>query len=137
MTAMIGGCLCGKIRYRAEGAPLLTGVCHCKDCQKQTGSSSMVFVVVKRDGFALEGSPGMFQTVGDSGKPVLRHFCRDCGSPVFSLVSFLSEFSMIPAGTLDDRSQVKPTMHIYCDSAQPWVRIDDDVAKFPKARPRS
>jgi hypothetical protein len=138
MPSMNGSCLCGKIRYRAEGDPVLTGVCHCAHCQKQTGTSYLVFVAVKRAGFSVvDGTPGIYETIGDSGKPVKRHFCRDCGSPVFSLIDVAPDFTMLPAGTLEDRSWVKPSMHLYCDSAQPWVRIDGDVTKFPKARVRA
>jgi hypothetical protein len=112
--------------------------CHCTECQKQTGSSFSIIVAVPRDALEVQGdSLSSFTTVGtDSGQEVARHFCRECGSPIVSLGDGMPELAFIKAGTLEDRSWLEPQMHVWCDSAQPWVPLDGHPgAKLPRGVP--
>jgi hypothetical protein len=127
-----GGCLCGKVRYSAEAEPAFVGVCHCKSCQKGSGTAFNVVVAVPKPAVTVQGSLKTFQGRGDSGKATYRRFCPDCGSPIASEPDMLPDVMIIPAGTLDDASWIKPTMQIYCDSAQPWVKLEGDMQSFPK-----
>jgi hypothetical protein len=134
---MDGGCLCEAIRYHVDGDPLMTGVCHCTHCQKQSGAAFSLFVMVPKQNFRLErGTPARFETLGESGNPVQRHFCRDCGSPLYSEAAIAPDFYFLKAGTLDERAWLKPTLHLFCDSAQPWVAIDESAKRFARGRPR-
>jgi hypothetical protein len=138
MAKLSGSCLCGKIAYVSDADPIATAACHCTDCQKQTGTSFSVIVAVPRESLRLEGeSLGSFTTIGtDSGKEVLRQFCRDCGSPVVSLSEAMPELALIKAGTLEDTSWLKPQMHVWCDSAQPWIPLEGHAgAKLPRGAP--
>src|SRR5262249_17257281 len=119
MQQMVGGCLCGKVRYSAEADPVFTAVCHCKNCQKQAGTSFSVVVAIPDSSFSVTGPLKTFEDTGDSGKPVHRNFCPDCGSPITSVVDAMPGLVFIKAGTLDDSSWLKPTMEVYCDSVQP------------------
>ena len=132
MSKIAGGCLCGKIRYSAEAEPVLTAVCHCKNCQKQTGASFSVVVGVPSAALSVKGSLKTFDDTGDSGKPVHRNFCPDCGSPITSIVEATPELTFIKAGTLDDASWLKPTVEVWCRSAQPWVSLAGDRPKFAR-----
>src|SRR6516162_5107644 len=79
--------------------------------------------------------PGQLKTfndTGDSGQPVRRNFCPECGSPITSDVAIMPDITFIKAGTLDDTSWLDPKMHVYCDSAQRWTPIPDDSQKFAK-----
>ncbi|HJU18150.1 MAG TPA: GFA family protein [Stellaceae bacterium] len=69
---------------------------------------------------------------GDSGKVLHRAFCPQCGSSLFDEAEAMPNVAMIQAGTLDDPSWVKPTMEIFCDSAQPWVQLGGDRKRFPR-----
>ena len=60
----------------------------------------------------------------DTGQEVARRFCRDCGSPIVSLPEAMPEVAFIKAGTLDDTSWLEPQLHVWCESAQPWVALD-------------
>ncbi len=133
MTRIEGGCLCGAVRYRSDSEPLMTAVCHCTHCQKQTGTSFSIIVAVPRDDFSVTGETRAFQDTGDSGKPVNRHFCPQCGSPIFSDVTALADRLFVKAGTLDDSSSLSPQAHIYCQSAQPWISLGEDVPRFPRS----
>ena len=73
-----------------------------------------------------------FDHTGGSDKPVHRNFCPDCGSPITSITGARPGLSSIKAGTLDDASWLKPTVEIWCGSAQPWVSLAGDRQKFAK-----
>src|SRR3954451_10325716 len=82
MPSVQGSCLCGGVTYRSDAEPLFTAACHCRHCQKQTGTSFSVVVGVPADGFELEGdSLASYTPAGDDrGQDVDRRFCRECGS---------------------------------------------------------
>ena len=116
MREMTGGCLCGQVRYSASAEPAVVVVCHCKDCQKQSGTAFSVEVGVSKSSISIQGQLKTFHDTGDSGQPVERKFCPDCGSPIISDIAIMPELSFIKAHTLDDTSWLDPKMHIYCDS---------------------
>ena len=67
-----GGCLCGAVRYTADADPTSATVCHCKDCQKFTGSAFAVLVRVPKESVTIEGTLKTFSSLGGSGNPILR-----------------------------------------------------------------
>ena len=136
MPQISGGCLCGKVRYAANAEPVFTGVCHCKNCQKQAGTAFSIVVAVPKPALTINGTLKTYADRGDSGKGVSRRFCPDCGSPILSEVEVMPDLAIIKAGTLDDTSWLQPAMEIFCDSAQPWVKLAGDHARFPKMPPR-
>jgi hypothetical protein len=132
MREMRGGCLCGQIRYIATAEPAFVAVCHCKNCQKQAGTAFTVVVGIPKSAISIKGRLKTFNDTGDSGQPVHRNFCPECGSPVTSDVAVMPDLTLIKGGTLDDTSWLDPKMHVYCDSAQRWVPIPEDSQKFAK-----
>jgi hypothetical protein len=130
-----GGCLCGKVRYSADAEPAFVGVCHCKDCQKESGTAFNIVVAIPQPALALQGAVKAFDAHGDSGKGVRRRFCPECGSTLLSEPEALPGVAILRAGTLDDTSSLTPQMEIYCDSAQPWVALGGDRPRFPKMPP--
>jgi hypothetical protein len=126
-----GKCLCGKLTYEADADPNLVCVCHCKDCQRQTGTAFATLVIIPRDTFKMDGERRTFTQAGGSGQPLKRHFCPDCGSPIAIDAAVLPDSVLISAGTLDDTSFVKPTRNIFCSSAQRWVPLTQDTPNFP------
>ena len=136
MPKIEGGCLCGKVRYSTDAEPALSAVCHCKHCQKQTGTSYSTLVAVPKGSLNIEGeSLTAFNDVGESGLPVLRYFCQNCGSPISTDVKAMPDLDFIKAGTLDDSSWFKPQIQIWCDHTQPGVKIEGDGPKFEKNPP--
>ena len=126
-----GGCLCGQVSYTADGEAALVGVCHCKHCQKQSGSAFSINLAVPRAALTItSGDPAVYADKGDSGAAVCRHFCRDCGSPLFSDAASLPQWLILKAGTLDDPSRVKPDVNAWCKSAQPWTPHPEGVPRF-------
>ena len=134
MAKIAGHCLCGAVRYRSDAQPAMTAVCHCDNCQRQSGTAMSIIVGMPAGSVTFEGESSLetFVDRGLSGKAVKRRFCKNCGSPIVSLVEMMPDLHFIKAGTLDDKSWLQPTMHVWCDSAQPWVQIPEGVTRFPK-----
>jgi hypothetical protein len=132
MATITGGCLCGNVRYSAEAAPAFMSVCHCRDCQKFSGSAFLTVVALPKAAVAITGTLKGFAKRGDSGKPIERFFCPDCGASIMDEAETLPGLVMIAAGTLDDPGWVKPTLQIYCASAQPWVELGGAMKRFDK-----
>jgi hypothetical protein len=81
---------------------------------------------------SVQGELKTFEDKGDSGKAVYRRFCPNCGSGIIDEVDVLPGLTIVLAGGLDDPAAFKPTMEIYCSSAQPWVHAGDERTQFPK-----
>ena len=105
MTRNEGGCLCGRIRYATLATPIQVTVCHCKFCQKATGSAYMVEPIFLNDDFVLlAGSPKTFdQRSNGSGKTVHVHFCGDCGTKLWLSFERFPDVVDVYAGTFSDR----------------------------------
>jgi len=129
-----GGCLCGNVRYTADADPVVQGVCHCTDCQRQTGSPFSVFVGVPSAAFSIEGDTlSSITTIGeDHGGETERHFCSACGAPVFSFSPQAPGITLIKAGSLDDGSWLEPTLVVYASSAQPWSPRFESATSFER-----
>ena len=105
--------------------------CHFSHCQKQTSSAFSILVAVPKGSLQIEGEPlGAYETQGESGQPLIRKFCTNCGSGIVTDVTVTPDLEWIKAGTLDDTSWLQPQVHWWCDSAQPWVKIDEAVPAF-------
>ncbi|MFK7966604.1 MAG: GFA family protein [Burkholderiaceae bacterium] len=133
MSKISGSCLCGKVTYSSKAEPAMIAVCHCPDCQKQSGSPFSVNVLVPNDEVDLKGdSLSQFTVTGDSGMPVTRNFCNACGSPITTVLPAFNNLAAVKSGTLDDSSWVEPTIEIWCDSKQPWSKINSEIPTAAK-----
>jgi hypothetical protein len=128
-----GGCACGAIRYECTAEPLLSLNCHCRDCQRETGSAFAPILGVLKAAFTLtQGSPKSFDLTADSGQTTRRAFCAECGSPLFGQPGSRPDMVTIRVGSLDDPSEFRPGRDIYTASAQPWDYMNPDLPKDPK-----
>ncbi len=117
-----GGCLCGAVRFHFDRAAVVgSNHCHCRDCQRATGSAFATFCMVPDAAFELErGQPRGFTVKGESGGDVTRSFCGDCGSQLYSNVAVMPGFMFVKSGALDDASWMEPASDFWGSSAQPW-----------------
>jgi hypothetical protein len=126
-----GRCLCGAVRYESAGDPVFSLQCHCRDCQRQTGSAYIAAMRVPSAGFRItQGAPKHYVSTSDSGNDVTRAFCSDCGSPIFIQVSTRPDLVGLRVGTLDDPSGFRPDADIFVRSAQPWDHMDPGLPKY-------
>jgi hypothetical protein len=129
---LTGGCLCGAIRYTVSVPITELRMCHCRDCQKSTGTAGSVNAMIKSDTIRItQGTPKRYSVTADSGRTLHRFFCGDCGSPLFSRRELTPENTGLRIGTLDDSSNMRITANIWTTSARPWAYIDPASQQFP------
>lgn len=137
MPRIPGGCLCGAVHYELAAQPSLVVVCHCTTCQKNTRSAFSLNLAMPQDAVTISGdSLATYEDhSGASGKPFHRAFCSRCGSPISGRGEAYPGMPFLKAGTLDDRSWLKPEGHIWCVEKQPWVPIELGALQVPGATP--
>jgi hypothetical protein len=110
VTVRTGGCLCGRVQYEVRGEPMRTGLCHCADCRKESGSVFATFAIWPRAAFSSTGDVAVFQG---------RSFCPTCGSRLFNLSDDEAE---IRVGGLDVApTALRPTSEIWVKRREPWL----------------
>lgn len=120
-----GGCLCGAVRFRAEGEPVNVRICHCRNCQKAMGSPFYARALFIPAALHVEGEIGHYPT-----SPGLhREFCKACGTRLFSRRTNGTAVGVALA-TFDDRNAFAPTEHIWVTEKIDWVRIDDGLPQY-------
>ncbi len=119
-----GGCFCGQIRYRVTGEPVMQLLCFCDDCLSTAGTDGYAGYMVKSEEFELlQGDPRTFEKTSKEGRPVIKHFCGNCGSNLWGVTSF--GLTSITAGTLDDPNNFHPAKKVFTKNAPHWARIPD------------
>ncbi len=121
--ALSGQCQCGNIRYRINGEPLTLYACHCLDCQAQSSSAFGLSMWVNFDDFELQqGKLKSWSTRADDDTEKQCAFCPNCGTRIYHA----SDDSIISlkAGSLDDKSQLKPVAHIWTKRAHDWIALE-------------
>jgi hypothetical protein len=133
MSEVTGRCLCGHVTWRYDGEVGPASYCHCEDCRRCTGSAFNVGVRLQRADFHVTGgSPKGYTKRGDSGRELTRHFCPECGSPIFTSAPKHPDHVYVKAGTFDDPSLVRPERQAWVASAVAWRRIALDLPTFEK-----
>ncbi|MFT4150224.1 MAG: GFA family protein [Paracoccaceae bacterium] len=122
MTAITGGCLCGLVRYRAEGPVVNARVCHCRLCQKAVGAAFNARLLFPRAAVEITGDVAEFP----SSEAIQRGFCPRCGTTLYSHRHAAGMIGMT-VGSLDDPAVFAPECHIFTASKQPWVTIPAGV----------
>lgn len=126
---LTGGCACRALRYVVEAEPILMLNCHCRDCQRASGSAYAAHVVVPKAAAHFRGPVGQHAVVGGSGKLVHREFCPSCGSPVAIRLDTMPTILGLAAASLDDPTLYTPSAEVFTDSAQPWNRMLEHTEK--------
>ena len=128
---LAGGCACGAVRYRLGSAPMFVHCCHCRDCQRQTGSAFVINALIETDRITiLSGRPKPVAVPTESGRPHEIHRCADCGTALWSDYGGRPALRFVRVGTLDDPSAFRPDVHIYVRSKLPWVALPEDTPTF-------
>ena len=125
-----GGCRCGAVRYAVDGEVLHHALCHCGDCQKNSGAPMVAWIAFKSADFHVtKGEAVVYNGNGAS----FRHFCGKCGTPVF----FVNEETLpgivdVHSVTLDDPDAFAPQAHIQTAERRAWMDGVDELPKFER-----
>jgi hypothetical protein len=127
-----GGCACGAIRYALTAAPMIVHACHCRNCQKLTGSAFAINLWIERKFVVASGAePVAFRHTAGSGKPHDVFACPACGTALWSKYHAApGDTVLLRGGTLDDPAAVKPDVHIFTRSKVPWLDLPKDARAF-------
>jgi len=128
---LVGGCLCGGVRFRITGKIGPAAYCHCKQCQRASGSAFAANAPVRTTYFELTSGDALVSEYESSpGKH--RAFCRRCGSPVYSRRDSEPDIRRIRLGTVDSDPERRPVAHFWVRSKAPWYSIEDSLPQYPE-----
>jgi hypothetical protein len=129
-----GGCTCRSVRYRITAPPMFVHCCHCRWCQRETGSAFVINALIEADRIELmSGELEVIDTPSESGKGQKIHRCPICKIAVWSNYSGSGDgIHFLRVGTLDEPDQVPPDIHIFTSSKQPWVTLPPGVPAVPE-----
>jgi hypothetical protein len=131
---MDGGCTCRAVRYRLTGAPLIVHACHCRWCQRETGTAFAHNALYEAARVThLAGEPEIVLTPSASGKGQRIARCPTCRVAVWSNYPQAGAVvRFVRVGTLDEPGGLPPDIHIYTASKQPWVTLPPDARAVPE-----
>lgn len=126
-----GQCFCGSLRYRMHGRPMFVHCCHCKDCQRQSGSAFAINGLIEADRIELNsGQPVAHAMPTDSGRPHDIYRCEACQTAVWSDYGKRSWLRFVRLATLENPGDFVPDVQIYTRSKLPWVVLPEGAAIF-------
>jgi hypothetical protein len=131
-TVLSGGCECGAIRYECSAESIMAGHCHCRSCQKASGTGHVSHLMVPKAAVTITGDARLYERAADSGNRVRRGFCPNCGAAVYGESSGWPDMLTLRAGSLDCPELFRPGMIVYADDAPSWDRMDPALPSFPK-----
>ena len=125
-----GSCLCGSIQFQIKNVPKQINLCHCKMCQKFSGSAFGSFMRVHAFDFEITQGKEL-EKIYDSSEWAARAFCKNCGSSLKYINKNTPEWVILAAGCLDDHPGIEPRHHIFVKDKAPWYEIDNNIPRFP------
>jgi hypothetical protein len=134
MYPVEGGCDCRAVRYRLHSAPLFVHCCHCRWCQRETGSAFALNAMIEADRVSMiTGEPQMVATPSNSGKGQSIARCPVCRIALWSNYAGAGNtVHFVRVGTLDQPDRFPPDIHIFTASKQPWVILPSSVPAVPE-----
>jgi hypothetical protein len=118
---MTGGCACGRVRFKAEVEPAEAYLCHCRMCQRSTGSVSIAFVNAKLDGVQWDGEPDWYESSPIAKRP----FCSNCGTSLGFMFNEDTDKMDLTVASFDDPSPFKPRHHFGAESIhRAWINTE-------------
>jgi len=126
-----GGCTCGAVRYRIEAEPLIVHCCHCRWCQRETGSAFVLNALVEADRVSVHGAFDLVHTPSASGRGQRIARCPTCRVALWSHYPGGGDaLRFVRVGTLDRPDRFPPDVHIYTASKQPWIALPEGARVF-------
>lgn len=130
LTRYAGGCLCGAVRYVAEGEPSVMGHCYCADCRKASGSGFIPFMGFGAGAVSFTGETLKFVSPSARGGMATRNSCPVCGGLVFGGDREADDSFTIYAGSLDDPSLFRPQVAIFARDRPNWACLPPGLKVF-------
>ncbi|KFB09864.1 GFA family protein [Nitratireductor basaltis] len=123
MTKAAGGCLCGALRFEAEGSPKRVGLCHCMDCRKHHGALFHASAIYSEKAVEITGASAQYEN---------RHFCPRCGSSVYSRSGEELELHL---GSFDSPNLFTPSYELWVIRREEWLPPFPATTQYERNRP--
>ena len=129
-----GGCTCRHVRYRVISKPMFVHCCHCRWCQRETGTAFALNAMIEADRVErLGGEVEIIDTPSHSGKGQKYSRCPKCRIALWSTYAGPGDaVRFIRVGTLDEPDRLPPDIHIFTMSKQPWVVLPAGTPAMPE-----
>jgi hypothetical protein len=129
-----GGCDCGVVRYRMQTEPLFVHCCHCRWCQRESGASFALNAMIEADRVVhLNSEPEIADTPSNSGKGQKIARCPKCRIALWSTYAGAGPvLRFVRVGTLDSPDFLRPDIHIFTASKQPWIELPPGIPAVPE-----
>ena len=133
-TAHDGGCTCRFVRYRMTTKPLFVHCCHCRWCQRETGTAFALNAMIESDRvLLLQGEVEVVDTPSNSGKGQKISRCPRCRIALWSNYAGAGDaVRFVRVGTLDEPDRLPPDIHIFTSSKQAWVVLGPEARAVPE-----
>lgn len=126
-----GSCLCEQVKFEIHGDFESFFLCHCKHCQKDTGSAHAANLFSSKAQLIWLTGQDKVKTFVLPNTRHTKSFCQECGSALPNQ-QMDGKLIVIPAGSLDTEISIKPNAHIFCSSRASWTSELELVKKFEK-----
>lgn len=131
--AYSGACACGRIRYTCTAPPAFSWNCHCRDCQRASGSAFCAVLYVPREALTVTGEATYYEVLAESGRSVSRGFCPTCGSPLFIVADLVPALQGLWAASLDEPARFRPQVDVWVSRRQPWDSLSSSLPTIAEA----
>jgi hypothetical protein len=133
-----GSCLCKQVQYTITGEEVASSICHCKNCQQTSGSAFGANVIYPKSSFKIDQGEDTIKQYADSdtasGSTILRHFCSNCGSPLFILNPTRHDNIVVASGSMKDANLARPTLEFWTKHKREWVEGLDGAKTWEAGR---
>lgn len=129
MTTRQASCSCGQLEVTVSGEPVRVSMCHCRACQRRTGSVFGVQARYAASDVEVNGQSQAWSRTADSGHSITFHFCPNCGSTVFYRPEQEPEIIAVAVGGFADPGFPPPTISVYESRRHPWVATPADARR--------
>ena len=127
-----GGCACGQVRFRMTSAPIVVNCCHCRDCQRISGSAFALNAMIETDRVEVTKGAPVESSLDRDGSGTTRAWrCGNCETLLYADHPMVGDaMRFVRIGTLDRAERLSPDVHFFNRSKHPWVIVPDDVPSF-------
>lgn len=130
-----GRCLCGAVKVAIKGVPVRMAQCHCRDCQRASGTGHVSNAIFHAADVTVAGETKSFTVTADSGNLYTRHFCPTCGGRIYGSHTGRPSMVIVPVGILDDSGWFSPQLVLYTRSRPTWDITIDGVPNYEASPP--
>lgn len=125
-----GSCQCGAVKLSVKTDKLVSYICHCLECKKQSASAFAISVPLVKNHVSIEGHLGVYHRPAKSGAMTSCYFCSSCGSRIYHQSSGSPDMISLKGGVLDGVENLEPVAHLWVKRKAAWVQIPPEIETY-------